>query len=192
MSGWKWTIFASRRPCFPALKRGWSYLHSLVYMLTFMQLYNDATHIQTIRKHADMLSLSGSSKCIGQLPLIFFAYMYLYLNIYFGLVLFSLEGVWGWLIPTVQAVVITDGVEEWWGGQDAVLAAVTLVSVTRIVSLKHWISSENYKYEAFVSMNNNIFWYKMYSSGHCFPEHWNYWYRVYSSGKKKRSKPSST
>ena len=135
------------------------------------------------------LALANAS---GNYPLFFFAYMYLYLNIYFGLVLFSLEGVWGWLIPTVQAVVITDGVEEWWGGQDAVLAAVTLVSVTRIVSLKHWISSENYKYEAFVSMNNNIFWYKMYSSGHCFPEHWNYWYRVYSSGKKKRSKPSST
>ena len=26
MTRWKWAIFASRRPCYPALKRGWSYL----------------------------------------------------------------------------------------------------------------------------------------------------------------------
>ena len=26
MTSWKWAIFASRRPCYPALKRGWSYL----------------------------------------------------------------------------------------------------------------------------------------------------------------------
>ena len=26
MTSWKWAIFASRRPCYPVLKRGWSYL----------------------------------------------------------------------------------------------------------------------------------------------------------------------
>ena len=116
----------------------------------------------------------------------FFAYMYLYLNIYFDLVLFSLEGVWGWLIPTVQAVTITDGVEV----VRVQFLLLSLVNVMRIVSLKHWISGENYRYETFVSMNNKIFWHKMYSSGHCFPEHWNYWYQVYDSGKKgKKANP---
>ena len=29
---WKWAIFASQRPCYPALKRGWSYLSQRIYL----------------------------------------------------------------------------------------------------------------------------------------------------------------
>ena len=35
MTSWKWAIFASRRPCYPALKRGWSYLLLYIYYCSF-------------------------------------------------------------------------------------------------------------------------------------------------------------